>query len=35
MPGTVVMVLTVNPNAGAAGPDTFRGRGPIRLSFRP
>jgi hypothetical protein len=33
MPGTVVMALTVNPNAGAAGPDTFRDEGLYAFRF--
>lgn len=33
MPGTVVMALTVNPDAGAAGPDTFRDEGLYAFRF--
>jgi hypothetical protein len=33
MPGTVVMALTVNPDAGAAGPHTFRDEGLYAFRF--
>ena len=32
-PGTVAMALTVNPDAGAGGPDTFRGEGLYAFRF--
>jgi Domain of unknown function (DUF4331) len=32
-PGTVVMALTVNPDAGSAGSDTFRDEGLYAFRF--
>jgi len=32
-PGTVAMALTVNPDAGAGGPDTFREEGLYAFRF--
>lgn len=32
-PGTTVMAMTVNPNAGVSAPDTFRGEGLYAFRF--